>query len=355
MTRVHNFSAGPSALPLPVLRELQENLVEYPGVGASLLEVSHRSAPYDEVDQRAKATLKRLLGVGDGWEVMFLQGGASLQFHQVPLNFGRPEAPGGYLVTGHWAKLALKEAALLGVGRSLASTEADRFRGLTPAEVDADGCAWVHMTSNNTIYGTQWPREPECRVPLVCDASSDFLSRPIDMARYGLLYAGAQKNLGPAGVTVVLVERGFLATRRAGLPTMLDYGTHAGTLFHTPPTFAVWAVDRVLHWLEAEGGLGAMAARNSEKAARLYGALDASAFWTTPARVEARSQMNVCFGIHDPSLEKRLVHEAEAAGLMGLAGHRAVGGMRASLYNAVSLESVEALVAFLGAFEARWG
>lgn len=355
--RGHNFCAGPGVLPLPVIEAIRDELPALPGVGASVFEISHRSDAYTEIAASARARLQRLLGLGDEWLVLFLQGGASMQFHQVPLNFLAPGQSADYVVTGVWAEKALKEARLLGEARIAASGEASGYRALPSAEsweVDPEA-AYLHMTSNNTIYGTEYRTDPSVPVPIVSDASSDFLSRPIDLDPYGLIYAGAQKNIGPAGVVVVLVRDEFLQTRRAGLPTLLDYGTHAARLFHTPPVFAVYVVEKVLGWLEEEGGLAGIAERNERKAGRLYDRLDASGFYHPFAEKASRSLMNVTFRLATEELEERFASEAEASGLLALAGHRSAGGLRASLYNALPEEAVSALVAFMDDFEARYG
>ncbi len=354
--RAHNFSAGPSPLPLDVLLELRDELPEYPGLGASLLEVSHRSKAYDAVHERAKERLRRLLGLSDAWHVLFLAGGASMQFYQVPLNLLPPGGSADYLDTGVWSVKAIKEARRVGRVNVVASGAPDYAAIPAPETWRLDpAAAYFHYTSNNTIYGTQVDWTPEAAVPLVCDASSDFLSRPMDLDAHGLIYAGAQKNLGPAGVTVVLVRDDMLARRTPDLPTILDYGTHTGALFNTPPVFAIYLVEKVLAWLEREGGVPEMQRRADAKARRLYARLDASDFYTGHAAPGARSRMNVTFRTPSEALDAAFVAEAQAAGLIGLKGHRTLGGLRASLYNAVSAEDVAALVAFMDRFEAQHG
>ncbi|MDT0631872.1 3-phosphoserine/phosphohydroxythreonine transaminase [Rubrivirga sp. S365] len=360
--RQHNFSAGPGALPTEVLEEVRAELPVYPGVGASVMEISHRSPAYSEIHERAASRMRGLLGMGDDWHVLFLQGGASMQFHQVPLNFLPDDGSADYIDTGAWSAKAIKEAEIVGAGRNAgprvaASSRDDDYTYIPGADAwDLnDGAAYLHFTSNNTIYGTQFAAEPEAAAPLVCDASSDFLSRPLDVDRYGLIYAGAQKNIGPAGVTAVLVRDDFLERRHADLPTMLDYGTHAAKIFNTPPVFAVYLVDKVLGWIEANGGLAGMVERNQGKADALYGAIDASDFYRGTVRPDSRSQMNVCFRLPSEELEARFVKEAKGAGLLALKGHRSVGGVRASIYNAIEPASVTALVDFMGRFEAANG
>ncbi|MEM1043705.1 MAG: 3-phosphoserine/phosphohydroxythreonine transaminase [Bacteroidota bacterium] len=362
--RLHNFSAGPGTLPLEVILEVREELPVYGDLGSSIMEISHRSPAYTEVTNSAVEALRSLLGLGDDWHVLFLQGGASMQFHQVPVNFLPAGGSADYLNTGTWSQKAIKEAHVVGQHRGAAphvvATSEDKNFSYIP---DRDGwefgddAAYLHYTSNNTIFGTQFAEEPEAAVPLVCDASSDFLSRPLAAERYGLIYAGAQKNIGPAGATVILVQDGFLRQRQSGLPTMLDYGTHAAKLFNTPPVFAVYIIEKVLRWLQGVGGLQAMEQQNDEKAARLYGAIDATDFYRGTAREDSRSRMNVTFRIKDGNedLEARFIQEAKGEGLLALKGHRSVGGLRASIYNACAPASVEALVQFMEEFERTRG
>ena len=355
--RLHNFSAGPGALPTEVLEEVRDELPVFGDVGASIMEISHRSKEFDGVWERAVARMKGLLGLGDDWHVLFLQGGASMQFYQVPLNFLRTDASADYLNTGAWSKKAIKEAKRVGRVNVAASSEDDQFTFIPEPgawRLDPDA-AYLHFTSNNTIYGTQFQDEPEVSVPLVCDASSDFLSRPITTERYGLIYAGAQKNIGPAGATAVLIREDFLGTKKDDLPTMLDYRTHVGTMFNTPPVFAVYIIEKVLRWIEANGGLAAMTARNDRKAKTLYDAIDATDFYTGTARPDSRSKMNVTYRLPSEELEAKFVKEAKEEGLVALKGYRTVGGIRASIYNAVSPESVDALVDFMRRFEAANG
>lgn len=359
MNRIHNFSAGPAALPLEVLQQAQEQLLDYKGCGMSIMEVSHRGPEYIAVDASARERMARLLGLSDDYEVMFLQGGASTQFLMVPYNFLGAGQTADYLNTGTWAKKAIKEAKPFGKVHIAFSSEGENFtRVPNQEEVQLSGEAeYVHFTSNNTIFGTEFSAEPESNgAPLVCDASSNFLSRPIDASRYGLIYAGAQKNLGPAGATVVIVRKDFLAKAKTeGVPTILSYATHSGTMFNTPPVFSVYMIDLVLGWLEAKGGVSAMEQENIRKAGLLYGEIDRDGFYRGTALPDSRSRMNVTFRIADETLEKSFVKEAEAAGLSGLKGHRSVGGMRASIYNACAYASVEALVQFMQEFRRRNG
>jgi phosphoserine aminotransferase len=358
--RIHNFSAGPAALPLPVLERVRAELLGYPGAGMSVMEMSHRSPAFEAIIQGAEADLRALLGLSDAFAVLFLQGGASLQFAMLPMNLRAPQASADYVLTGHWSRTALKEAEKLGRARVAGSSEATKFDRIpAPEELALDPqAAYLHFTSNNTIYGTEWFTEPEppSGVPLVCDASSDFLSRPLPVEKYAVLYAGAQKNLGPAGVTVVVVRRELLGRVPAGLPALLDYKLLAenGSLYNTPPCFAIYVVGLVLRWIADLGGLAEIERRNAAKAALLYQAIDESGgFYRGHAQPGSRSRMNVTFRLPSEELEKAFVKESTAAGLDGLKGHRSVGGLRASLYNAVGHDSVEALVQFMAEFRRR--
>lgn len=355
--RLHNFSAGPAALPEAVLLEMKEEFPVYGELGASVLEISHRSAAYTQIEQDAKERVRRLLHIGGEWHVLFLQGGASMQFHQIPLNFRGEGASADYVVTGRWAVNALKEAQRTGKARAAASSEDQNFAYIPDANAwDIDpGAAYLHMTSNNTVVGTQFTEVPRVDPPIVCDASSDFLSRPIDMANYALIYAGAQKNIGPAGATVVLVHDRFLQRRNKSLPVMLDYGIHAAKLYNTPPVFAVYLIGKVLAWLEAQGGLAAIEKINERKAAKLYARIERTDFYRGTAHKGARSRMNVTFRLPSEDLEAHFLSEARGRGLLALKGHRSVGGMRASLYNACPEESVDALIAFMDDFERERG
>lgn len=353
MNREFNFSAGPGVLPVPVLEEIASELPVYDDIGTSVLEISHRSATYTNIAESARSQLRSLLGLSKEWHILFLQGGASMQFYQVPLNFLRNEGSADYILTGSWAKKAHHEATLVGQANVAGSSEGSNFDRIPdPSRWDLDGGAsYLHYTSNNTIFGTQFQETPDVDVPLVCDASSDFLSRPIDLDRHGLIYAGAQKNIGPAGVTVVLIRDDFLQARRDGLPTMLDYGTHTAKLFNTPPVFAVYAVDKVLRWLADLGGISAIQKVNARKAKALYDAIDSSSMYQGTAQPGSRSEMNVCFRILPNELEPVFVAEAAAAGLQALKGHRSVGGIRASIYNACPEDAVTTLVDFMAEFE----
>ncbi len=357
--RVYNFNPGPAVLPVPVLEEAQRHLVALPGVGMSVLEISHRSKTFEGILAEAEADLRAVLGIPENYKVIFLGGGASLQFTMVAMNLLPKEGSADYINTGSWAVAAIKEAKKLGKVNVAASTEADKFSRIPrQEELKLDpSAAYLHFTSNNTIEGTEWFAEPETgSAPLVCDASSDILSRSIDVKKYGLIYAGAQKNMGPAGVTVVIIRDDLLARVPAGLPAMLDYKLQAEkqSLYNTPPVFAIYLVRLVLKWLKGIGGLNEMERRNREKAELLYSAIDGSSgYYRGTAEKASRSQMNITFRMASEELEKKFVDEAKAAKLVGLAGHRSVGGMRASLYNAFPMDGVEALVAFMKDFQQR--
>ncbi|HWP98991.1 MAG TPA: 3-phosphoserine/phosphohydroxythreonine transaminase [Vicinamibacterales bacterium] len=359
-TRIYNFSAGPAMLPLPVLEEVQRDLLALPGVGMSVLEISHRSKTFEAIIEGAEADIRRIAGIGADYHVLFLQGGASLQFSMVPMNLLPPGGAADYLITGIWAQKAAQEAARHGTVRVAASTEAERFSRIPrPEEIrlSADA-AYVHMTSNNTIFGTQWKYVPDTGGrPLVADTSSDMFSRPIDVSRYGLIYAGAQKNLGPAGVTLVIVRDDLVKRSPAGLPSMLSYRVHAEhrSLYNTPPVFAIYVLRLVMKWILDQGGLAALERVNERKAAKLYAEIDRTGFYLGHAQPDSRSTMNVTFRLRDEKLESLFVEEATREGLDGLKGHRSVGGLRASIYNAFPEAGVDALVAFMREFERRHG
>ncbi len=359
--RIFNFSAGPAVMPVPVLRQVQSELLNYRGMGMSVMEMSHRSATFEAIIQTAEADLRQLYNIPANYKVLFLQGGASLQFAMVAMNFLPKDGSADYIVSGSWSQSALKEAKKLGQIRVAASTEAEQFRRLPrPDEIQIDPqAAYAHFTSNNTIYGTQWPTEPEVgNVPLICDASSDILSRPLDISKYAMLYGGAQKNAGPSGVTIVIVRDDMLTKVPSGLPAMLDYRLMAEkeSLYNTPPTFAVYVLGVVAKWLLDVGGLSEMQRRNEEKAALLYAAIDGSnGYYQGHAGPDSRSLMNVTYRLPSEELDKKFVKEATAAGLDGLKGYRTVGGIRASLYNAFPREGVEALVSFMQEFQRKNG
>jgi phosphoserine aminotransferase len=358
--RIFNFSAGPAVLPVPVLEEAQRDLVALPGVGMSVLEISHRSKTFEAILAATEADLRALGQVPRSHKVLFLQGGASLQFSMVPMNLLTPGATADYIVTGGWAQKAVKEAQRVGTVHVAGSTEGENFSRI-PGQDElrlTPGAAYVHITTNNTLFGTQWKTEPSVGdVPLVADASSDIFSRPIDVSRYGLIYAGAQKNLGPSGVTLVIVREDLLARSAKSLPTMLNYAVHAenGSMYNTPPCFGIYLMGLVMKWALAQGGLAAIGAANERKAARLYAEIDRTGFYRGTADKASRSTMNVTFRLPDEEAEKAFVKETTAAGLDGLKGHRSVGGMRASIYNAFPEEGVDALVQFMREFERTRG
>ncbi|MDR3212799.1 MAG: 3-phosphoserine/phosphohydroxythreonine transaminase [Azoarcus sp.] len=368
MTRAWNFSAGPATLPVEVLQQAREELLDWRGIGASIMEVSHRGKAFSGVIAAAEADLRDLLAIPENYRVLFLQGGQTLQFAQVPMNLlaGRSA---DYLITGTWSQKAYKEAAKVGKARLVASTEDNgHFTRLPePGELRFDrDAAYFHLCTNETIHGVEAHEDYEARlfdalsaaapgVPLVSDMSSHILSRPLAVRRYGLISAGAQKNIGPSGLTLVIVRDDLLGRAAAGTPTILDYRNQADndSMLNTPSTFAIYVAGLVFKWLKARGGLAAVAAVNREKARRLYAAIDGSGgFYRSEVDVACRSIMNVPFRLPVPELEARFVQASEAAGFIGLKGHKSVGGIRASLYNAVPLEAVEALLRFMDEFRA---
>lgn len=358
-----NFNAGPAALPLPVLEQAQKELLDFEGTGLSILEHSHRGPDYDRVHCEVLALFSELMGLPKSHSPIMVQGGASLQFAMLPLNFLKPGRTADYAVTGHWARLAYEEARRVGAARAACDTagpDGKHARIPKAKELLIDPkAAYLHITTNNTIFGTQWPALPETKgVPLVADMCSDILSRPMDAAKYALIYAGTQKNLGPAGLALIAVDRDWLKTARTDLPDILSYAVHleARSIYHTPPTFAVYLVGLQLKWIKANGGAVGMEKRNRAKAELLYGALDhLSGFYTAPAEKWCRSLMNVVFRTPSPALDDLFCAEAEKAGMTGMKGHRAAGGMRVSLYNAVALEDVRTLTTFMADFAKRRG
>ncbi|MGE5550037.1 MAG: 3-phosphoserine/phosphohydroxythreonine transaminase, partial [Bacteroidota bacterium] len=359
--RVYNFNPGPATLPLPVLEEIQRDLLDFGGTGMSIMEISHRSKEYEAVHEETEAALKELLGLGADYRVLFLGGGASMQFDMVPMNFLPAGATADYVVTGSFAEKACEEARKIGQVHLAANTKDTNHNRIPIAsEIKlSPNPAYVHITSNNTIFGTQWPTLPSFgSIPLVADMSSDILSRRFDATKFALIYAGAQKNLGPAGVTIVIIREDMLAKVPGTLPTMLRYDVHAknNSLYNTPPGIAVYAVMLVLRWLKAQGGLDAIEKRNRDKAALVYGAIDGSnGFYKGHAVPEARSLMNVTFRLPNEELEGAFVREAKGAGLVNLKGHRSVGGMRASLYNAMPVEGCKKLAEFMREFARKNG
>ena len=360
-TSVHNFNAGPAALPKCVLEQVQHDLLDFGGSGMSILEMSHRSAAYEAVHHQAIADLRTLLNCPDDYTILFMGGGAQTQFALVAMNLLRPGTHADYLVTGQWSASALHEAQKIGDARASWSGATSQYSRIPlPHDYEVGPAAsYLHYTSNNTIVGTQFALVPESgEVPLVCDMSSDILSQPVDVSLFGLIYAGAQKNAGPAGVTLVIVRRDLLERSPVSLPATLNYAEMSAknSLLNTPPVFAIYIVGLVARYLMDTGGLSAMAERNADKAARLYAALDASdGFYQGCAHLHSRSLMNATFRLPTQELETQFVSESEAAGFVGLQGHRSVGGIRVSLYNAITIASVQALIDFMEGFRQRWG
>jgi phosphoserine aminotransferase len=361
--RVFNFNAGPATLPLPVLERIREELLDWHGTGMSVMEMSHRSPEFEGIAARAEVGLRKHLAIPDDYAVIFLQGGGSLQFTMVPMNLCLPGKPVDLLHTGMWTGKALGELKKGILHRVAASSETVKFTRLPRAEEISltPGASYVYICTNNTIEGTQWHALLDTgSVPLVADMSSDIASRPIEVKKFGLIFAGAQKNLGPSGATVVIIRRDLAERADKNLPTVLQYRTHIKerSLYHTPPTFAIYVIGLVMDWIDAEGGVAAIEKRNDAKAKLLYDAIDSSGgFYTCPVEKSSRSKMNVVFrvGGGDETIEKKFSEEAAAAGIVGIIGHRSVGGMRVSLYNAVTLEAVEALVSFLREFHRTRG
>lgn len=356
MNRVYNFSAGPSMLPLPVLERAQRELLDYNGTGTSVMEMSHRSAPYMEIIARAEATLRRLAGIPDNYKVLFLQGGASTQFAMVPLNLMPEGGSADYVNSGNFANLAIKEASRFGKVNVVGTSREEGYThipALDPAAFNPDA-SYFYITTNNTIYGTRYTTLPDTgKVPLVADMSSNILSEPMDFSKFGLVFAGAQKNIAPAGVTIVIVREDLLGHARESTPVMLNYKTHADkdSMYNTPPCYSIYIASLVFEWLESLGGLPAIAQINYRKAGILYDYLDSSKLFTPTAAKADRSIMNVTFVTGDKDLDSQFCKEAAQRGLISLKGHRSVGGMRASIYNAMPEEGVKALVAFMAEFE----
>ncbi|MCW7753862.1 3-phosphoserine/phosphohydroxythreonine transaminase [Desulfobotulus sp. H1] len=359
--RIHNFNPGPAALPLSVLEKVQAEMLNFRDSGMSILEISHRSDLFGEVLASARNRARRLFNLPDNYRVLFIQGGASLQFAMAPMNFLGTGDRADYINTGTWATKAFEQATLLGKNVRYAASSEDQSFSCIPTKADIDtGARYVHITSNNTIRGTQWRTYPDTGgIPLVCDMCSDMLSRPVPVEKFGLIYAGAQKNLGPAGLTLVIIREDMLLWNPdAVMPTLMRYKTYSDhySMYNTPPCFGIYVAEKVMAWLEEDiGGLEAMASLNAAKAERLYGALDATDFYQGTAAEADRSLMNVTFRLRHRDLEAIFIKEALAAGLGGLKGHKSVGGCRASLYNATGMDAVESLVAFMKNFEKRMG
>ena len=354
--RVYNFSAGPSVLPLPVLEKVKEDLLNYRDSGQSVMEMSHRSAVFEGIIEEAEKDLRELMQIPDNYKVLFLQGGGTLQFSMIPLNLLKNSKKADYVVTGTWAKKAYKEACKFGDIKVLASSEEDNFTWVpkfTGKDIrpDAD---YVHITTNNTIYGTAFNYIPEVGdIPLVADMSSNILSEPIDVSKFGVIWAGAQKNVGPAGVTIVIIREDLIGHAPKETPVYLDYKIHADndSMYNTPPCFSIYVAGEVFKYIKETGGLAAMQTRNKEKADKLYNYIKSSSLYKSPVAEEDRSDMNVVFVTGNAQLDKKFVEEAKEVGLINLAGHRSIGGMRASIYNAMPMDGIDALIEFMKKFE----
>jgi len=360
--RVHNFNAGPSVLPMPVLETAHAELFDFAGCGMSVMEMSHRSKEFEGIIRTAEADLKELMGIPDNYKIVFVQGGATLNFAMIPMNFRPAGASADYLITGAWSRSAHKEAVKLGTTRVAFTDEAENYIRLPlDEEVSIDPkAAYVHFCHNETIHGVEFRTEPVVPegIPLICDMSSDFLSQPVDVSKYGMIYAGAQKNAGPSGVVVCIIRDDLLARVPEKMPALLDYRllAESGSMHNTPPCWSIYIVGLVLKWLKSLGGLPAIHKINKEKAALVYGAIDSSGgFYRGHAQPSSRSIMNVPFRLPSEELEELFVKESKAAGLIGLKGHRSVGGLRASIYNALPLESARALTVFMADFHKAHG
>lgn len=360
--RAFNFNPGPAAMPVTVLEKMRDEMLDYAGTGMSVMELSHRSAEFEAINDKTEKSLRHLLAIPEDYAVVFLQGGASLQFAMAPMNLAAAGKPVDVLHTGAWTKKAIEEINKVTTARLAANGEPQKFARLPKgSEISFDSSAsYVHICTNNTIEGTQWHSVPDTgSVPLVGDMSSDILSRPAEVKRYGLIFAGAQKNMGPSGVTVAIIRKDLVERGSDKIAKILQYRTFVKdrSLYNTPPTFGIYAMGLVFDWIEAQGGLAAIEKRNEAKAKLLYDALDATGYYTCPVEKDSRSRMNIVFRVAggNEEIEKKFAKEATAAGLVGLKGHRSVGGMRASLYNAVSIEAVEGLVGFMREFEKKNG
>ncbi|MDY0151344.1 MAG: phosphoserine transaminase [Candidatus Cloacimonas sp.] len=359
MDRIHNFNAGPAVLPEEVLLEAQADLFNYKGMGLSVMEMSHRSKEYQAIIDETYAAIKRIYGLGDDWEVLFLQGGASMQFLMVPMSFAPEGKIANFIHTGVWSKKAIGEAKKIGKAVHLAASSEDKNFSYIPKTWKlSENPAYLHITTNNTIFGTEWKTDPvvPADVPLIADMSSNFMSKPIDVQKYSMIYAGAQKNIGPAGCVVVLIKKDFLATCPAGLPSMLDYQIHAknGSMYNTPPAFTIYMIGLVVKWIENYGGLDKIEQNNIAKADYIYNAIDNSkGFYKGTVAAEDRSLMNVTFRMATEELEAQFISEAKKQGMIGLKGHRDVGGCRASIYNSLPLTAAHALAEFMKSFQEK--
>jgi len=353
--KVFNFNAGPAALPAVVMERAQKEFCDYHGSGCGIMEHSHRNKLFDEILAHANENIRKIMGVPENYDVVYIQGGASLQFAMIPMNLAIPGKPMEFADTGTWSSKAMKEAALFGEVKAIASSKADKYTYIP----DVDGmkpsadASFFHITSNNTIYGTQYRKFPESPCPLIADMSSDIMSRKVDVSKFGLIYAGAQKNLGPSGMAVVIIRKDLVSRTPANVPTMLRYATFTenNSLYNTPPTFGIYMLSLVTDWVLEQGGIDAIEKINDQKAAALYEGIDSSdGFYRSPVRKDSRSRMNVVFRLPSEELEAKFVKEAIAAGMIGLKGHRSVGGIRASIYNAMTMEGIEHLLKFMADF-----
>ena len=359
MTRIHNFNAGPAALPLDVIEQAQAELTSLNGIGMSVMEISHRSKEFQAIIDSAEAGLRRLMKIPEDYDILFLQGGASHQFAMLPMNLLRQGKSADYVDTGSWANRAIKEAQLVGAVNIAWSGKSDNYTRM-PKQKELNlrpDAEYVHICSNETIGGIRWKKFPKAEAPLFVDMSSDILSREIDITQFDMVYAGAQKNLGPSGLAVVILKKGLADRAPENTPVFFRYSTHIkdGSLYNTPNTWAIYLLDLTCKWLEARGGAAAMEKINEKKAATLYNVIDSSDFWRSPVEVESRSIMNVVWRMGSEELESKFLAEAKKAEMAGLKGHRSVGGIRASIYNAITLESVEALAGFMKEFERKNG
>ncbi len=353
MNRVYNFSSGPAQLPLEVLEKAQKELIDYEGTGMSVMEMSHRSATYKGIIEKTEADLRKLYGISDEYEVLFLQGGATLQFSMIPMNFNKT-GTADFIDSGYWSQKAIKEAKKYINPRVVCSTKDENFNSLPSFEgIDFQG-DYVYMTSNNTIYGTEFKSYPETgNIPLIADMSSDILSRRVDVDKFGMIFAGAQKNIGPSGLCVAIVKKSLIGNAPESTPIMLDYKTHSenGSMYNTPPTYGIYIAGLVFDWMLSKGGIETFEKINAEKAGLVYDMIDNSSFYSNTIPAADRSLMNLVFKTPNEDLDKKFAKEAAAAGLISLGGHRAVGGLRASLYNAMPIEGAKALVDFMKKFE----
>jgi phosphoserine aminotransferase len=359
MARIYNFNAGPSPMPLTVLEKAQSELLELAGAGMSVMEMSHRSKEFQSIIDEAESGIRRLLGVPEDYAVLFLQGGASLQFAMIPMNLRRPGKSADYVDTGSWANKAIKEAKIGGATNVIWSGKSGNYSTIPKLEElkFSPDPEYVHICTNETIGGIRWSQFPKTTAPLIADMSSEILSRTIEVSRFGLIYAGAQKNLGPSGIAIIIIRKDLAERASENIPVFLRYSTHLaeGSLYNTPNTWGIYIIKLICNWMESKGGLKAFQHLSEEKAALIYNTIDSSDFWRSPVEKESRSVMNVVWRLPSESLEEQFVSQANKAGFVGLKGHRSVGGIRASIYNAVTTEAVEALVSFMKDFERRNG